>query len=53
MRAVGFALDRVLGPQPLPAFAKQEPKDYAKVMSRPGFICLQALKDAPKQREPW
>ena len=41
---------RVLEPQPLPAFAEQEPKDYAELMRRPGFICFRALKDAPIQR---
>jgi len=50
LRSAGFALDRVLEPQPLPAFAEQEPKDYAELMRRPGFICFRALKDAPIQR---
>lgn len=46
LRAAGFALDRVYEPQPLPEFAAQEPKDYAELMRRPGFICFRAIKEA-------
>ena len=40
----GFALDRLLEPQPLEGFEEQDPEDYEKLMRRPGFICLRASK---------
>ena len=40
----GFRLERLLEPQPLPEFAEQDAKDYAKLMRQPGFICFRALK---------
>jgi SAM-dependent methyltransferase len=44
LRAAGFLLDTILEPRPLPAFEQAEPKDYAQLMRRPGFICFRALK---------
>ena len=40
----GFALDRLVEPRPTPAFAREDPADYAKLMRRPGFICFRARK---------
>jgi SAM-dependent methyltransferase len=48
LRAAGFALDCVLEPQPLPEFEAQDPKDYAELRRRPGFICFRAIKEAGK-----
>jgi hypothetical protein len=44
LRTAGFVIDTVLEPQPLPEFGEQDPKDYAELMRRPGFICFRALK---------
>lgn len=40
----GFVLERLLEPQPIPEFKKQEPRDYEKLMRQPGFICFRARK---------
>jgi SAM-dependent methyltransferase len=40
----GFALERVLEPQPVEAFRHQDPQDYEKLMRRPGFICFRARR---------
>ena len=37
-----FDLERLLEPQPLPEFRLLEPRDYERLMRRPGFICLRA-----------
>jgi SAM-dependent methyltransferase len=42
--AAGFVLERLVEPRPVPEFERQEPRDYAKLMRQPGFICLRALK---------
>jgi SAM-dependent methyltransferase len=40
----GFILEHLLEPQPIPEFQKADPADYAKLMRRPGFICVRAVK---------
>jgi SAM-dependent methyltransferase len=42
--AAGFILERLVEPQPLPEFEKDDPDDYAKLLRQPGFICFRALK---------
>jgi ubiquinone/menaquinone biosynthesis C-methylase UbiE len=42
--AAGFIMDQVLEPQPVPEFRREAPEDYKKLMKRPGFICIRALK---------
>lgn len=42
----GFILERLLEPKPTPAFQKEDPKDYQKLMRQPGFICFRARKGA-------
>lgn len=41
----GFVLERLVEPQPVKEFKQEDPKDYAKLMRQPGFICLRARKD--------
>ena len=43
--AAGFILDRLVEPRPVPEFANEDPKDYAKLMRQPGFICFRARKE--------
>ena len=38
----GFDLERLLEPQPQPEFRLLEPREYERLMRRPGFICLRA-----------
>jgi len=40
----GFALQRLVEPQPIPEFQKHDSRDYSKLMRQPGFICLRAAK---------
>jgi SAM-dependent methyltransferase len=40
----GFILERLVEPQPLPEFEKEDPEDYSKLMRQPGFICFRTLK---------
>jgi ubiquinone/menaquinone biosynthesis C-methylase UbiE len=40
----GFALERVLEPLPTEPFREKDPRDYAKLMRQPGFICFRARK---------
>jgi SAM-dependent methyltransferase len=40
----GFVLERVLEPQPVEEFRRVDPKDFDKLMRRPGFICFRARK---------
>jgi SAM-dependent methyltransferase len=42
----GFILERLVEPQPVPEFEKADPRDYAKLMRQPGFICVRAVKTA-------
>jgi len=44
--AAGFVLERLVEPRPVPKFANEDPKDYAKLMRQPGFICFRARKAA-------
>ena len=44
--AAGFRIERILEPRPAPEFEAQDPRDYAKLMRQPGFICFRAAKDA-------
>ena len=44
--AAGFVLERLVEPRPVPEFANEDPKDYAKLMRQPGFICFRARKAA-------
>src|SRR5262249_9654784 len=41
----GFTLERVVEPQPVPEFQKEDANDYAKLMRQPGFICFRAVKN--------
>jgi hypothetical protein len=40
----GFVLERLLEPRPIPEFQEKDPRDYEKLMRRPGFICFRARK---------
>ena len=40
----GFTLECLLEPRPVPEFEELDPKDYAKLMRQPGFICFRAAK---------
>jgi SAM-dependent methyltransferase len=40
----GFVLERLLEPLPQESFQERDPRDYAKLMRQPGFICLRAGK---------
>jgi SAM-dependent methyltransferase len=40
----GFLLERVLEPLPQESFQEKDPRDYAKLMRQPGFICFRARK---------
>ncbi len=40
----GFLLERVLEPVPQERFRQDDPRDYAKLMRQPGFICFRARK---------
>lgn len=40
----GFALERILEPQPIESFKAADPEDYALLMKRPGFLCVRARK---------
>jgi SAM-dependent methyltransferase len=40
----GFTLEHLVEPQPVPEFEKLDPRDYAKLMRQPGFICFRAVK---------
>lgn len=42
----GFVLDRVLEPLPRDSFREKDPRDYAKLMRQPGFICFRARRPA-------
>ncbi|HEU4326442.1 MAG TPA: hypothetical protein VFS21_25095 [Roseiflexaceae bacterium] len=42
----GFALDRLLEPQPTEAFRQADPARYARLLLRPTFLCVRARKDA-------
>ncbi|MBI5671577.1 MAG: class I SAM-dependent methyltransferase [Chloroflexi bacterium] len=44
MLAAGFILDRLLEPQPVPAFQQADPERYDRLMRQPGFICVRAYK---------
>ncbi len=37
-----FEVARMLEPQPQPEFRLLEPREYERLMRRPGFICFQA-----------
>lgn len=40
----GFVLERLLEPQPVPEFEAHDPRHFAELMRRPGFICFRARK---------
>jgi hypothetical protein len=40
--AAGFTLEHIVEPQPQPEFRLLEPVEYARLMRRPGFICIRA-----------
>ncbi len=40
----GFALDRLLEPQPTKEFKKAEPHHYEELIREPGFLCVRARK---------
>jgi len=40
----GFALDRLVEPRPTEAFREADPEDYARLMRRPGFLCVRARR---------
>jgi SAM-dependent methyltransferase len=40
----GFILERLVEPRPVPEFQEQDPRDYAKLMRQPGFLCVRAAK---------
>jgi SAM-dependent methyltransferase len=42
LEGAGFALERLLEPQPQPDFERLEPLEYGRLMRRPGFICFAA-----------
>ena len=52
--AAGFRLERLLEPRPTQEFRIRDPDDYAKLMRKPGFICVRATKDSTgSQRTSW
>ena len=40
----GFRVDRVVEPVPTEEFRKQDPVDYERLLKRPGFLCVRAVK---------
>lgn len=40
----GFVIDRLLEPRPTEEFMAADPEEYAKLMRRPGFLCVRARK---------
>jgi ubiquinone/menaquinone biosynthesis C-methylase UbiE len=40
----GFWVDRVLEPLPTDEFKEQDPEEYARLMERPGFLCVRAAR---------
>lgn len=40
----GFAIDRLLEPLPMDEFEAADPEDYVRLLKRPGFMCLRAMK---------
>ncbi len=40
----GFALKKLLEPQPLLEFEQEDPAGYLKLMRQPGFVCFRARK---------
>jgi ubiquinone/menaquinone biosynthesis C-methylase UbiE len=42
--AAGFYLDRVVEPLPTAEFKEQDPEEFARLMERPGFLCVRAAK---------
>jgi hypothetical protein len=40
----GLVVDRVLEPLPLKEFEVADPDEYLKLMRRPGFLCVRAMK---------
>jgi ubiquinone/menaquinone biosynthesis C-methylase UbiE len=40
----GFLLERLLEPLPQEPFQEQDPRDYAKLIRQPGFICFRAKR---------
>jgi ubiquinone/menaquinone biosynthesis C-methylase UbiE len=43
LSAAGFCVDRVLEPLPTAEFKEQDPEEYARLMERPGFLCVRAV----------
>jgi len=41
---VGFILDEILEPKPIPQFEEANPEDYNRLMREPGFLCVRACK---------
>jgi ubiquinone/menaquinone biosynthesis C-methylase UbiE len=42
LSAAGFAVDRVVEPLPTDEFKEQDPEECARLMERPGFLCVRA-----------
>lgn len=40
----GFHLDAILEPQPVEALREIDPAEYEHLMTRPGFLCIRAVK---------
>lgn len=40
----GFLIERLVEPMPTEPFRQADPKDYAELLRRPGFICIRARK---------
>jgi ubiquinone/menaquinone biosynthesis C-methylase UbiE len=45
LRHAGFILDQVLEPLPTEQFMQADPQEYTRLLSRPEFICIKALKE--------
>jgi SAM-dependent methyltransferase len=45
----GLLLEHVLEPRPVAEFEDHDPKDFAKLMRQPGFICFRARKPEPNR----
>ena len=47
----GFSIDRLHEPRPTEDFRKADPESYARLMHRPGFVCIRAIK--PRSQQVW
>ena len=44
LSSAGFCVERVVEPRPTAEFKEQAPEEYARLMERPGFLCVRAAK---------